>query len=433
MNRSIKIPKFNFIAKLLVSLTQISLGIFLASILNLILTSFLAKNIPIDDFGSLVLLLTIAGLVINVLFAGVSNGAARVVVDAHLQNNLPAFYLTVTLVFRNLTVWLLLISSSLILLSMIFFPNDKSIIYNLILIISTSILMSIYGSINQINSSLQKRIFVSSFQILEALTKLVMVLIVTTYFIKSPTYQTVISCYLYAAFFCLFVQMLVLHNEGNFKFNKNIALKRLARQPYLHDIFNVGTPYIKWGLFTWFAASVDKWVISYFGDNSDVGIYALMFQISYVPLIMACGVINTYAKPKIFYSISNNDIKNSIRIIIASKMFCIAIALLFCVAMAIFVEDIILLVASEKYLAGQRLYIPLILSACVFSITVTANAYVEGRKKTTELLSIKIVGSTLTVVCIVIGGYLYQTIGVSWGLFIGLLISYFWSLWNNWR
>lgn len=59
-------------------------------------------------------------------------------------------------------------------------------------------------------------------------------------------------------------------------------------------------PFATWGLFTWAQMASDRWSLQIFSTTRDVGLYAVLFQIGYYPMIMSSGLLSQLVAPILF-------------------------------------------------------------------------------------------------------------------------------------
>jgi O-antigen/teichoic acid export membrane protein len=65
----------------------------------------------------------------------------------------------------------------------------------------------------------------------------------------------------------------------------------------LHDY---GRPFVLWSAFTWMWTAADRWSLQLFAGAESVGLYAVLYQIGYGPLIMATALLEQLIAPVLF-------------------------------------------------------------------------------------------------------------------------------------
>jgi O-antigen/teichoic acid export membrane protein len=59
-------------------------------------------------------------------------------------------------------------------------------------------------------------------------------------------------------------------------------------------------PFTSWGLFTWAQVASDRWALQTFGSTSTVGLYAVLYQLGYYPIVLLSIAVTQLASPVLF-------------------------------------------------------------------------------------------------------------------------------------
>lgn len=59
-------------------------------------------------------------------------------------------------------------------------------------------------------------------------------------------------------------------------------------------------PFVLWGGFGWFQLASDRWALALFSTASEVGVYSVLYQLSYAPIALLAGMLITLVGPIIF-------------------------------------------------------------------------------------------------------------------------------------
>ncbi len=59
-------------------------------------------------------------------------------------------------------------------------------------------------------------------------------------------------------------------------------------------------PFVTWGLFTWALMTSDRWALQSFAETSDVGLYAVLYQLGYYPITLLSALIVQLVSPILF-------------------------------------------------------------------------------------------------------------------------------------
>lgn len=77
------------------------------------------------------------------------------------------------------------------------------------------------------------------------------------------------------------------------------AASQTPRQ-WINDFWTYAWPFMGWGLFTWLQTSSDRWALQVFAGPTDVGKYAVLYQLGFAPLTTASGLLVTLLTPIMF-------------------------------------------------------------------------------------------------------------------------------------
>jgi O-antigen/teichoic acid export membrane protein len=59
-------------------------------------------------------------------------------------------------------------------------------------------------------------------------------------------------------------------------------------------------PFSAWGIFTWLQQSSDRWALEAFATTREVGMYAVLFQLGYIPISLATGLMMSFLGPILY-------------------------------------------------------------------------------------------------------------------------------------
>jgi O-antigen/teichoic acid export membrane protein len=65
-------------------------------------------------------------------------------------------------------------------------------------------------------------------------------------------------------------------------------------------IWSYAWPFAMWGVFSWAQLSADRWALQTFATTREVGLYAVIYQLGYVPMSLASGLLTQLAAPVLF-------------------------------------------------------------------------------------------------------------------------------------
>jgi len=59
-------------------------------------------------------------------------------------------------------------------------------------------------------------------------------------------------------------------------------------------------PFVTWGVFTTLQVTSDRWALQAFGSTQDVGLYAVLYQVGYLPMSLLAGLLAQLVTPILF-------------------------------------------------------------------------------------------------------------------------------------
>ena len=78
------------------------------------------------------------------------------------------------------------------------------------------------------------------------------------------------------------------------------ALTIGSLQRWVAQIFTYAWPFVIWGIFTWAQIASDRWALQMFATTEDVGLYAVLYQLGYYPIMILTGLMMQLASPVLF-------------------------------------------------------------------------------------------------------------------------------------
>ena len=136
-------------------------------------------------------------------------------------------------------------------------------------------------------------------------------------------------------------------------------------------ILRYSWPFCIWGIFTWGQSSFDRWSLQFMGYNREVGLYTLLLQIGYTPLVLLSSVIVQFLTPFIF-RIAGDGL-DKVRLKRATLTNLNAAVIFFFASLIIFVISLFInrplmsLLAAKEYIEVAHFLPILILSGGLFS------------------------------------------------------------------
>jgi len=86
----------------------------------------------------------------------------------------------------------------------------------------------------------------------------------------------------------------------NFLRTKKDAHQENRSKDWRGQIWSFSKPFSIWGLFVWFQQVSDKWALGLFSTTGDIGQYAVLFQLGYVPIGIFTGMMISFLGPILY-------------------------------------------------------------------------------------------------------------------------------------
>jgi O-antigen/teichoic acid export membrane protein len=194
-----------------------------------------------------------------------------------------------------------------------------------------------------------------------------------------------------------------------------LAPNRGAVRRKVAQIWGYSWPFATWGLFTWAQSSSDRWALDAFRQKADIGVYQVLYQVGYSPIILITGYIAVVAGPILFARVGQGGpdnlnkvwsvLKRIIAVSLAGTLLASAIA-------ACFGHLLLSLLAAAPYRWGAPLLPFLTFGAGLFATGQFATLQLMCGSRTGLLIAPKIVTAVLGIAANLVGSYFWGPLGV---------------------
>jgi len=366
-------------------------------------------------YGELALGLTLATLVNQTILGPLGNGVTRFYSPAAEQGDLGGYWNAV-----RILIW----SATAIVLLMIFLTVIGLLLAELsawIAIATAALFFAILSGYSSILLGIQnaarQRSIVALHQGMEPWARLIiaaslMVWLGATSAIALAGYSLAIILLLgsqYAFFRRLIPRSINVEDRG---------------RSWQKQILTYTWPFASWGVFSWAQQASDRWALEVFATTQEVGLYAVLFQLSYYPMSMATGMAMQFFAP-IFY-LRAGDAKDNRRNAEVNNLSWRLTGLSLCVTGVVFLASVLLhtkifsVLVAKEYGVVSHLLPWVILASGVFAAGQTMALNLMSQMKARRMIAAKIVTALLGVTFNVVGAYWYGTTGI---VLAGVLFS----------
>jgi O-antigen/teichoic acid export membrane protein len=397
------------------------LGQALAVVGSLVGVRVLTEFLNPASFGELALGLTLAALVNQTVLGPLGAGVLRFYAPAVERGDLDGYLKSVLRLVLSATG--IIVLAILLTVSGLLFTGPAEWISIAIAAFVFAILSGYNAILSCIQNAARQRAIVALHQGIESWVRFatavgLMVLLGATSAVAMVGYSMAV--------------ILVLGSQSAF-FRKVFPRQRAISDKgidWSRQIWKFTWPISIFGIFTWVQLASDRWALELFTTRQDVGLYAVLFQLGYYPMLVAYGVSIQVLAP-IFYQRAgdaserrrNEDVSNLSWRLTAITLGMTGLAFF---AALLFHTQVFRIFVATEYASVSYLLPWMILSGGIFAAGETRGLNLLTEMKTQSMMVVKIITAIWGVILNLAGAYWYGTKGV---VIAGILFSVAYFLW----
>lgn len=389
----------------------------------LVLVRVLTEYLDPTQYGQLALGLTVAGLINQVVMGGVTAGIGRFYSVAAEKNDLPSYL--------NASGWLMVYATAavvviaLVLMAGLYWFSYSGWMGLAAVALLFSVLSGYNTSLSGIQNAARQRAIVAFHGGLDAWLKILLAVGVMFWLGKSSS--AVILGYALSS-------LLVTGSQFYFLRRLIRPLERpQASAKWIRQIWAYSWPFSTWGVFTWAQQVSDRWALQTFASTQDVGMYAVLFQLGYVPIGLATAMAITFLGPVLYQrsGIATDHTRNTSVHRIAWRITLVGLvvtglAFLFTLMLH---ESIFHFLADAQYHSVSHFLPWMVLAGGIFAAGQMLALKLMSEMKPAAMTAAKIITATLGVVLNVYGAKQYGLPGVVGALVLFSGIYFLWMAW----
>ena len=390
----------------------------------LVLVRVLTEYLEPEQYGQLTLGLTIAALVNQVVMGGLTAGISRFYSIAAEKNELSG-YLNAS---QGLMGYAVITAGAITLISiagLLWMGYSQWIV-----LVTAALMLSVFNgcssALGGIQNAARQRAVVALHGGVEPWLRILLAVGIMIWLGSSST--AVILGYAFSSLIVtgsqLFFLQKLIHPEG--------AITHMSRD-WGQQIWSYSWPFSVFGVFTWLQQISDRWALQTYASGHDVGLYAVVFQLGYVPIGLALGMAMTFLGP-ILYQRSGSTTDQNRNMDVHQIAWRITFAGLAITALAFVLtlllhEEIFQLLVATKYHEVSYLLPWMIVAGGVFSSAQMLALKLMSEMKTAVMTTAKIVSAILGVILNIYGASQFGSQGVVAALVAFSCIYFFWMVW----
>jgi O-antigen/teichoic acid export membrane protein len=273
----------------------IATGQIISMLGALALVKFLTESLQPSEYGMLALGLTITGLANQVVMGGIANGIGRYFLVAAERGDMNNYFRTAKYIMSYATIAVAgLATLAIIILTLIDLVQWIGVA---IAALVFSTLSGINTTMNGVQNAARQRATVALHNGADAWLKIGFAAGAILWFEASSA--VVIIGYSVAAIVVILSQLFFLFRLLSlYPVKINSPLKQ---KYWVKKIWSFSWPISFWGVFTWIQQASDKWALEYFHSTDEVAGYVVLYQLAFVPVSLASGLIVSLISPIMYH------------------------------------------------------------------------------------------------------------------------------------
>ncbi len=258
---------------------------------SLVLVRVLTEYLAPPQYAQLSLGLTVAGLVNQVVSGGITAGIGRFYAIAAEKQDLSGFLHDTRHLLAYATVAVVVVG--LILIASLYWAGYSQWMGLAAAALVLSVLNGYNSTLSAIQNAARQRAIVAIHGGLDSWLKILLVVGVVFWFGASST--GVVIGYTCASLLITVSQLIFLRRTIPQQYT---SIQN--RQQWMPQIWAYSLPFTTWGAFTWLQQVSDRWALQAFATTSDVGQYAVLFQLGFNPIALITGMAVSFLGPILY-------------------------------------------------------------------------------------------------------------------------------------
>lgn len=389
----------------------------------LALVRVLTEYLTPAQYGELALGLTVAGLVNQVVMGGLTAGIGRFYSIAAEKNDLTGYLQTSRRLMSYATAVVMAIAAVLLVgLSSLGYSQWMGLAFVAVIF---SILSGYGASLSGIQNATRQRALVAFHSALDAWLKILLSVGVMLWLGSSST--TAVIGYALSSLLVTGSQLFLLQKGGPY------APREVGERDWGRQIWAYSWPFSIFGLFTWLHQASDRWVLQTFSTTEDVGFYAVVFQLGYMPIGLATGMAMNFLGPILYQrsgganELSRNTAVHRLAWRITWACFgLMALAFVFTLSLH---ELIFKILVAEEYQLLSHLLPWMVAAGGIFAAGQMLALKLMADMTTSVLMTAKIVTALLGIIMNISCAMAFGVEGVVMAQVSFSLIYFLWMMW----
>lgn len=260
---------------------------------GLFLVRVLTEYLDPAEYGKLMLGMTAAILVNQLVMGPVGNGIGRFYSIAAEKNDLLGYFHDSKRLMAYATLVVVLLSGGVIVALFVFGHTQWAQILSIVILFS--ILGGFNSAINGVQTAARQRAIVAFHAGLDSWLKILLAM--GAMILLGATSIAVVIGYSVSILIVTFSQLFFLGRTIPIGVGSET---KESGKPWLGQMFRYSWPFSAWGIFTWMQQVSDRWSLEVYTTTEEVGLYAAVFQLGYMPISILLGLVMTFLGPILY-------------------------------------------------------------------------------------------------------------------------------------
>ncbi len=393
-----------------------------------VMTSLLSPN----QYGELALSLTALGLISQIAINSIGASIARYYPVAVLKNQLKTFA-SVSKGFLLISA-VLSLTIGLIISGFLLINNYQhwAILCLLGFIFAT---LSLYNfTANSLQNAARNRSTVALHTTVESWLKIAAAFIAIL--LLGAQASSALIGYCLTLILLLFSQKYFLSKILN-KNEESQFLDQSSVKNWQKNIWQYAWPFATWGAFTWAQQVSDLWSLKFFTSTSEVGLYTVVFQLGFAPIVLLNTVVQQFLSPILNQHATlshEGKKKNNVHLTIwVTAFLSLIVTTLTFIFVFNFHEWLFSWLVAAEYRSASVYLAWMLLAGGVFSAGQILSLKLMSEFKSKEMIRLKIYTALLGISFNIAGAWLYGTKGVIGSVVIFSFSYSIWMAWLTWQ
>jgi len=189
-------------------------------------------------------------------------------------------------------------------------------------------------------------------------------------------------------------------------------------------------PFSIWGIFTWGQLVSDRWALELLATTTDVGLYAVLFQVGYYPISTMTGVVVQLVSPIWFQRAGDASEHRRVRPVFERNkelsFFTLAVTSLIFLVVFFFHRQIFSVLVADEYCNVSHLFPWIVMSGGVFASGQILSLNLMTAMRTEFLLAPKIITAVAAIILNFTCSYYFGIKGVVFANLVFSCVYYIW-------